>query len=133
MSLRFRIHRGVLAGTVLAFACAASTEPSPALRVLFIGNSLTGYNDLPGIVAALGRARNVPLDVHSVVRGGASLEDHLADGTAAAILAAERWDFVIFQHGPSASEEGRTALREGMARFAPLVRAAGGRPALYMV
>lgn len=128
-----RARRSALALAALAFACAATTEPAPPLRVLFVGNSLTAYNDLPGIVAAFGRARDVPLDVHSVVRGGASLVDHLAEGTASRLLTTERWDIVIFQHGPSASEDGRIALRDGMAGFAPLVRASGGRPALYMV
>ena len=122
-------------GAALLVAACASTAPSPPAptRVLFIGNSLTSYNDLPAIVAALGRARGVELDVHSVLRNNASVQDHWDEGTARRLVESERWDFVVFQHGPSASEDGRVALREAMALFAPKVRAAGGVPALYMV
>jgi DNA-binding beta-propeller fold protein YncE len=121
---------------VLLLAACASTAPEPRpepLHVLFIGNSLTSYNDLPRIVEAMGRARGVELDVHSVVRNNASVQDHWDEGTAVRMVESRRWDFVVFQHGPSASEEGRVALREAMALFAPKVRAAGGVSALYMV
>ena len=124
---------GVAAGLLVA-ACASTAPEAPApTRVLFIGNSLTSYNNLPGIVEAMGRARGVELDVHSVLRNNASVQDHWDEGTARRMVENERWDFVIFQHGPSASEDGRIALREAMALFAPKVRAAGGVPALYMV
>ena len=122
------------AAALLVAACASTTPEVPApTRVLFIGNSLTSYNNLPGIVEAMGRARGVELDVHSVLRNNASVQDHWDEGTARRMVENERWDFVIFQHGPSASEDGRVALREAMALFAPKVRAAGGVPALYMV
>jgi hypothetical protein len=124
---------GVAAGLLVA-ACASTAPEAPApTRVLFIGNSLTSYNNLPGIVEAMGRARGVELDVHSVLRNNASVQDHWDEGTARRMVENGRWDFVIFQHGPSASEDGRIALREAMALFAPKVRAAGGVPALYMV
>jgi hypothetical protein len=41
-------------------------------RVLFVGNSLTFTNDLPGQVHAL----DPHVEVDSVTVGGASLEDH---------------------------------------------------------
>ena len=123
-----------LAAALLVTACASTAPEAPApTRILFIGNSLTSYNNLPGIVEAMGRARGVELEVHSVLRNNASVQDHWDEGTARRMVENERWDFVVFQHGPSASEDGRVALREAMALFAPKVRAAGGVPALYMV
>jgi hypothetical protein len=102
-------------------------------RILFIGNSLTEANDLPAIVCHLAAAGGRKAACESVVAGGYSLEDHFADGRAMRRLQQERWTFVVLQQGPSSLQASRVNLREWAARFAPLIRAAGGRPALYAV
>jgi hypothetical protein len=102
-------------------------------RVLFVGNSLTAGNDVPGLVRAIAAAAGEPLAIDSVVLPGASLGDHLAEGTAARRLTESRWDVVVLQQGPSSRPESRVQLRADVGRFAPLIRAAGARPALYMV
>jgi hypothetical protein len=104
------------------------------VRVLFIGNSLTYVNDLPGIVAALAEAAGETAPVcRAVVGGGFSLEDHWNRGEAAKVLDQEKWDFVVLQQGPSASPEGRALLLRYARRFDPLIRKAGAKPAMYMV
>ncbi|MCA9696444.1 MAG: hypothetical protein KC431_02880, partial [Myxococcales bacterium] len=45
-------------------------EASPP-RVLFIGNSYTFFNDLPGLVAALGAASLTPITSDSLTMAGA--------------------------------------------------------------
>jgi hypothetical protein len=117
-------------------ACGqTSVAPSPldSARVLFIGNSLTYFNDLPGMVKALSISAGLHWDVRSVTIGGASLDDHMGEGTAAARLRSERWDVVVLQQGPSTQVEGRANLRQGTARFEPLIEGAGARVALYEV
>lgn len=115
-------------------SCAQTAGPTrETFRVLFIGNSLTQGNDLPSMVAALARERGLEWDVRSVLRGGASLHDHLAQGIATQRLAEERWDVVVLQQGPSALPESRVDLRAAAAEFRPLIERAGGRAALYMV
>lgn len=104
-----------------------------APRVLFVGNSLTSVNDVPGMVRTLAAAAGTPLAVEAVTIGGASLADHLAEGTAAARLVGGRWDFVVLQQGPSSRPDSRVILRADTARFAVLDQAAGARTALYMV
>jgi hypothetical protein len=109
-------------------------EPARATRVLFIGNSLTYANDLPGIVAAFAEAAGeIPPVCRAVVGGGFSLEDHWNRGEAAKTLEQEKWDFVVLQQGPSASPEGRALLLRYARRFDPLIRRTGAKPALYMV
>jgi hypothetical protein len=133
------MHR--LALLLLVAACSGpGTQPDarpgpsgPGPRVLFVGNSLTGVNDVPGMVASIGAGLDAPLAVDAVVLPGSSLGDHLAEGSARRRLEADRWDFVVLQQGPSSRPESRRQLREDVARFAPLIRAAGARPALYMV
>lgn len=69
----------------------------------------------------------------SVTAGGYALEDHFRDGIAAQRLRDEQWTIVVLQQGPSALEESRVNLREWTAKFAELIRAAGGQSALYAV
>jgi hypothetical protein len=108
--------------------------PAPALRVLFIGNSLTYVNDLPSLVAAFAEAAGeTPPEFRAVVFGGFSLEDHWRQGEARKAMEREKWDVVVLQQGPSASAEGRALLLRYARRFAPEIRRAGGKPALYMV
>jgi hypothetical protein len=111
-----------------------AAEPAPALRVLFIGNSLTYVNDLPAVVAAFAEAAGeTPPEYRAVVVGGFSLEDHWRQGEARKAIEREKWDIVVLQQGPSASAEGRALLLRYARRFAPEIRRAGAKPALYMV
>jgi hypothetical protein len=112
----------------------ASDPPAAPLRVLFIGNSLTYFNDLPAMLEALAKAGGQrALAWKGVLIPGASLEDQWRAGEARRAIGQEKWDFVVLQQGPSASPEGREMLLAYARRFAKEIRAAGGRPALYMV
>ena len=136
------MKRLVLAGLFGAvIACASPTPPEatefpgpPAGRfgILFIGNSLTYFNDLPGMVdALLAQSAGTPVSVISQAFPDFGLEDHWVTPSTRAAVAAG-WDLVIMQQGPSATE-GRPSLLEYSHRFATEIRAAGGEPALYMV
>ena len=114
---------------VFSFAQAA---PAPA-RVLFIGNSLTYANDLPGMVQTLARAAGKPLHVESVARPDFGLEEHWRQGEARAAIARGGWDVVVLQQGPSAMRESRAVLVDYTKRFDAEIRKAGARTALYMV
>jgi hypothetical protein len=125
---------------LLAAACATTpTAPSAELRadgrpVLFIGNSHTYVNDVPGIVQALAdSAGGERLAVATVAFPDYALEDHWANGAARAALAARSWSVVVLQQGPSSQDDSRSNLRAWAQRFAPEIRKAGARPALYGV
>ena len=122
---------------ILAASCASGAPepvPDPDLRLLFIGNSLTSANDLPGLVARLGRedpSRSVR--VESVAYGGYALQDHWVRGDALRAIQRGGWDLVILQQGPSALPESRANLIDYTRRFAVEIRRVGVTPALYMV
>jgi hypothetical protein len=107
--------------------------------VLFVGNSLTYYNDLPLIVEAL--ADSVPgltpaqrLSTAMAAYPDFALYDHWADGNAVrAIDNKTKWDVVILQQGSSALEESRVLLRDWTKRFDERIRGAGARTAMYAV
>lgn len=118
---------------VLLSAGLAVVQPTP-LRLLFIGNSLTQTNDLPALVAAIGAANGRTIVHARVVAPDTSLEDHWRQGDARrALTRGGGWDLVVLQQGPSSLPESRALLVSYARRFAEEIRAAGARPALYMV
>ena len=128
----------VLALAVTGYAAAQSGEARQAsrepLRVLFVGNSLTATNDLPAIVAALGRAaKRVPIEYATVAPGGVNLEDHWNFTGARDALLARPWDVVVLQQGPSSLPESRADLRKWAMRWADLALEQGARTALLTV
>ena len=125
----------LLIGLGLFTLACSGTEPASgqSLRLLFIGNSYTYFNELPALVKALGDSAGLHLEVESVTFGGVSLEDHWQEGTARARLAASRWDIVVLQQGPSSRPESRVLLLDYATRFNEEIRQAGGQPAFYSV
>jgi hypothetical protein len=124
----------LLAAATNCGSTSSEPAPDPELRLLFIGNSLTSANDLPGLVLKL--AREDPgrtLRVKSIAYGGYSLEDHWVRGDAQRAIAEGGWDLVLLQQGPSALPESRVLLLEYARRFAGEIRRVGARPAIYMV
>jgi hypothetical protein len=124
----------ILAMSTASCGSTAPSAPDDGLSVLFVGNSLTAANDLPGMVAALAAAAGVERFRYAeVTAGGAALQDHWDDGRAVEAIEASRWDVVVLQQGPSSLESSRLNLIEWAGRFAEKIRERGGRPAMYMV
>lgn len=140
---RGRRLAGLVAGAVLALAgvaCAQSEKPvesSPppgangSLRVLFIGNSLTYFNDLPSMLRELLLQEGLDVVTAALAEPNYGLEDHWARRATHEMIG-QGWDVVVLQQGPSATE-GRPSLLEFASRFAGPIREAGAMPALYMV
>ncbi len=111
-------------------------NPSPigaGARVLFIGNSLTEFNNLPERVRSLSAAAGLNWVIEAQTVGGGALEDHWNRGTAVPRIQNGNWDVVVMQQGPSALPESRVNLRQWTVRFNNVIIEAGGRSALYMV
>jgi hypothetical protein len=136
-----RRRLAVIAVVALAASTAAALgqeraeeEVRAPIHVLFIGNSLTYFNDLPGMFRSLAEAGGEPRPfVRAVTGPGLSLEDQWNQGDAQKAIAQGSWDYVVLQQGPSASSDGITVLRAYADRFAKSIRSVGARPVLYMV
>src|SRR3569832_1099556 len=81
--------------TLSALAAPASNTPTER-RVLFVGNSLTYVNNLPGAFASL-TPPGVKLSVDMIARPGASLADYVDDPVLSEALVATRYTDVILQ------------------------------------
>ena len=74
---RFAAHLAFLCLCASAASCFPAEAQTRPLRILFIGNSLTAWNDLPDVVGRLAMAdgQSQPL-TRTIAIGGFSLEDH---------------------------------------------------------
>jgi hypothetical protein len=120
--------------TVNAGPVANSPTPSATgIRVLYIGNSLTYSNDLPAIVAELGKQDGLEITYLSMVTGGYSLEDHWKEGYAQKSIISGNYDFVVLQQGPSALPESQVLLLNYAEKFASVSKGTKTKTLLYMV
>ena len=128
------MRRAFLAGFLFVVATIAFAQATPAkpMRILFVGNSLTYWTDIPGRLAKLATAMGKQAVIESVAFPSYSLEDHWYDGRALAAIK-KGWDVVILQQGTSAREDGREHLLQYSRKFAAPIREAGAKPAMYMV
>lgn len=113
-----------------------SLEPLPpgGIHVLFVGNSLTYVNDLPGTVAALGASVGDTIRVSDATGPDLALIDHLNGGSnAVAQIQLGGWKYVVLQQGPSTLSINRDSLILWTKMFDPYIKAAGARAALLMV
>jgi hypothetical protein len=87
----------------------------PGVRVLFVGNSLTYYNGMPGMVRDLAKGDPGAPAVFAVqyARGGATLDDALGDDRLRDLIADERWQAVVLQENSRISSQ-PSAVRERM-------------------
>ncbi len=136
--------RGRMLGLIamISVACAAPANdhdgttlaPVAALRLLFLGNSLTYGHDVPQIVvrmsAAVGRA---PSLVTTRAAPNLGLEDHWNDPETRALISSGSYDVVIMQQGPSTLPASRVDLLRWAGVVSAEARRSGARPAIYGV
>ena len=103
------------------------------IAVLFIGNSLTYFNEMPKMTSAIASREIRPLLVDQVTMSGATLEDLWFHSEAARRIWQEHWDYVILQE-----RSGRAAIDRGpmfylyLRMFADEARKSGAEPVLFM-
>lgn len=107
--------------------------PTPT-PILFIGNSFTRRNDLPGMLerlAAAGRpARS--LETEEVIANGMSLKTHWTRGQARRAIGARKWEYVVLQEQSTLPLKNRAKMHEYATLFARDIQSAGAKPVLYM-
>lgn len=86
----------------------ATVSREAPIRILFIGNSYTFFNNLPDMLRTLAQSSGSKpeLIVDTQTVGGARLKTHWDAGTALQKIRAEKWDFVVLQ------EQSQTPLKQ---------------------
>ncbi|MBC7843375.1 MAG: SGNH/GDSL hydrolase family protein [Gemmatimonadaceae bacterium] len=107
--------------------------PDGGIRVLFVGNSLTYFNNLPGTLIDLALTTGDTINSVVVAFPDYALVDHLRQGSAVQVIAGTSWNFVVLQQGPSSVQVNRDSLIEMTRLFDGPIRRAGARTSLFSV
>ena len=102
------------------------------MKVLFVGNSLTARNDVPGLVARMAESRGHRFEHELISAGGASLRMHWNRGHALERIRAGGWDRVVLQEQSTLPVKNPRRMHENIRLFATEIEAAGARTALYL-
>jgi hypothetical protein len=100
--------------------------------MLFIGNSFTQRNDLPGLLAELAAARDISVAHQLISVGGASLRTHWNAGVAAKAIASGDYDYVVLQEQSTLPVKNAQRMAENVRLFAEAILRAGSKTVLYM-
>jgi Tol biopolymer transport system component len=103
--------------------------------VLFIGNSLTFYNNLPEMFAALTRSAGRDVEVDMAAIGGATLAYHAAAPSTVDRMAGRNWDYVILQEQgriPAIEEERKAEMYPAVRQLERRISEIGAETVLFM-
>lgn len=81
----------------ILFLASAAIAQDDTLRVLFIGNSHTYFNDMPQIFADLAQSGGRVVIKDSSTPGGYTLEQHSTNPTTLNKIRLGTWDYVVLQ------------------------------------
>lgn len=107
-------------------------SPAASLKVLFIGNSFTARNDVPGLIAELAEACGKQLEHRLIQAGGASLRMHWNKGEAEKEIRAGKYDYVVLQEQSTLPIKNAKRMHENIRLFDEVVKASGAKTALYL-
>jgi hypothetical protein len=110
----------------------AKRKSASSIRLLFIGNSFTQRNDLPGLLAEMAAERELRIEHELISVGGASLRSHWNAGNAAKKIAGGRYDYVVLQEQSTLPVKNAKRMAENVRLFDEAINQVGSQTVLYM-
>lgn len=101
-------------------------------KVLFVGNSFTARNDLPGMISRLAASRGHNFEHRLISAGGASLRRHWNAGEARKAIQEGRYTHVVLQEQSTLPIKNAKRMHESVRLFDEAIKDAGARTVLYM-
>lgn len=76
-------------------------SPDDSVKILWIGNSYTYFNDVPAMVQNIGALNGVSVSPTRILKGGERLKGHLQNPQLHEQIKKGGWDFVVIQENSS--------------------------------
>jgi len=105
---------------------------SQSFNILFIGNSFTQRNDLPGMLAQMAAQRDLHVEHKLISAGGASVRTHWNAGPAAKAVTSGVYDYVVLQEQSTLPVKNAKRMAENVRLFDQVIKQAGAKTVLYM-
>ena len=94
-------------------------QQSPdSLRILWIGNSFTFYNDVPQMVENMGKENGLNISTTRVLKGGEKFSGHLQNPELLTQLEKGGWDYVVMQEFSSTPAYSTSYVAENIMPYA---------------
>ncbi len=109
-------------------------DPS-CVRILFIGNSYTFTNDLPGTLVKLAEAGGHRVETGMAATGGWALSDHIKSADSLAQISASKWNYVVLQEQsmiPASISARQTQMFPATRELADKIRTTGAKTILFI-
>jgi hypothetical protein len=110
----------------------AKTERPHSIDMLFIGNSFTQRNNVPGLLAEMAAARGLSVRHELISVGGASLRSHWNAGRAVKCIETGGYDYVVLQEQSTLPVKNAKRMAENVRLFDEAIKRAGSKTVLYM-
>src|SRR6188768_356108 len=110
----------------------AKATRSGSIKILFIGNSFTQRNNLPGLLSELAAARGLSVKHELISVGGASLRTHWNAGNAGRAIETSGYEYVVLQEQSTLPVKNAKRMAENVRLFDAEIRRAKSKTALYM-
>lgn len=114
--------------------CGRIPPDDGCVRVLFIGNSYTFSNNLPGTFATVSHSLGHEVYTDMIAPGGATLSDHAASAEVMAKIRSGHWTYVVLQEQslvPADAELREKEMYPAARLLAGEIVRAGARPVFY--
>ncbi len=111
--------------------CRAAPPDAGCARVLFLGNSYTFVNNLPGVFEKVARSLGHPVYTDLVAPGGARLADHAASAEVRQRIRTGHWTHVVLQEQslfPAVEASRQREMYPAARELVAVIRAAGAQP-----
>ena len=106
--------------------------PPAAIKILFIGNSFTQRNDVPGLLVGMAAERKACVRHELISAGGASLRTHWNAGRAIKAITTNRYGYVVLQEQSTLPVKNAQRMAENVRLFDETIKQAGSKTVLYM-
>lgn len=129
-----RLFIFVLTASFCALSSQTKSKTDKEFSILFIGNSLTYYNDLPKLVSEYAKSeKNINIKTKMVAHPNYAIEDHWNDGKVKRLIHRKKYDYVILQQGPSSQKDGRKMLIQYGRKYSSLCKSSNSKLCYFMV
>ncbi len=117
----------------LSATVALASAAHEALHVLFIGNSYTYVNNLPGFVSKLAEFTDGPkIETEQVTNGGWTLEQHFASQKTLDKIRSRKWDYVVLQEQSTRPIEDPEKMFKAVRSLSEEIKKTGAKTLLYL-
>ena len=107
------LYNLALLGVLLLCPMLAQANDNDSLKILWIGNSYTYYNNLPALVTKLAAEQGLKLSPTRFLKGGAHLSGHYKNQKLIEALEKGGWDYIVMQeHSSSPAQSTREVVAD---------------------